>query len=80
MPPRVSLLVPGIPPGVDAAFEAALAKDPARRMKDIELWSASFVELLENVPGDATGWPTSPTLSTDILELSGRAATFRLPG
>jgi tRNA A-37 threonylcarbamoyl transferase component Bud32 len=61
VPPAVSALVPGLPPEVDAAFSAALAKDQARRPKDIELWGSSFVEALEMAPADptATGWPGS---------------------
>jgi serine/threonine protein kinase len=59
VPPPPSSLVPGLPPEVDAAFESALAKDRARRLKEIELWGSSFVDSLERVPADPAtrGWP-----------------------
>jgi tRNA A-37 threonylcarbamoyl transferase component Bud32 len=61
VPPAVSALVPGLAPEVDAAFASALAKDRARRVKEIEQWSSSFVEALEMTPADGatTGWPVS---------------------
>lgn len=70
VPPPVSTLVPGIPPEVDAAFESGLAKAAAQRLKDIELWCSSFVELLEKVPGDAAtpGWPVSRNVFTRLRE------------
>jgi len=46
-PPLVSSIRPGAPPEVDAAFQWALAKDPARRPADVEQWVASFVGALE---------------------------------
>jgi len=66
----ISPLVPGVPPEVDAAFESGLAKTAARRLKDIELWCSSFVELLEKVPGDAAtqGWPVSRNVFTRLRE------------
>ncbi len=61
VPPAVSSFLPGVPPAVDAAFASALAKDPARRPKDVELWAESFADVLERVPpGGANGWPTAP--------------------
>ncbi len=70
VPPPVSSLVPGIPPEVDAAFESGLAKAAARRLKDIELWCSSFVELLEKLPGDAAtpGWPVSRNVFARLRE------------
>jgi eukaryotic-like serine/threonine-protein kinase len=60
-PGAPSLLVPGLPPEVDAAFESALAKERARRPRDIEQWGASFAEALETSPADDTmiGWSLS---------------------
>ncbi len=83
VPPSVSSLVPGISPDVDAAFESALAKDPARRLKDIELWGSSFVELLEASQGDAAtvGWPNSRNVFTQLRDsLMEREPTTDLPG
>ena len=59
VPAPPSSLVPGLPPEVDAAFESALAKDRARRLKEIELWGSSFVESLARVAAGpaARGWP-----------------------
>lgn len=74
MPP--SFFLPGLPPEVDAAFESALAKDRGRRLEDIELWGASFAELLEKAPPDpaADGWPLPPR---DAVNPHGRVATKR---
>jgi tRNA A-37 threonylcarbamoyl transferase component Bud32/rRNA maturation protein Nop10 len=62
VPPPPSAVVPGLPPEVDAAFASALAKDRARRLKSIELWSASFVDGLDRVePGPGLrGWSLAP--------------------
>jgi eukaryotic-like serine/threonine-protein kinase len=59
VPAPPSSFVPGLPPEVDAAFASALAKDRSRRLKEIELWGSSFVEVLERVTADAAtrGWP-----------------------
>jgi serine/threonine protein kinase len=67
VPPPVSSVLPGIPPEVDAAFAAALAKDSANRPKDIELWGSSFADLLEAVPADAAmvGWPFARNVFTE---------------
>jgi hypothetical protein len=75
VPASPSSLVPGLPPEVDAAFESALAKDRARRLKEIELWGSSFVESLARVAaGPATqGWPDALTPSapdSDTTRLS----------
>ena len=55
--PRVSTLLRGATGEIDAAFLAALAKDPEARPADVEAWVASFVEVLEAIPSDASGWP-----------------------
>jgi serine/threonine protein kinase len=82
VPPPVSSLVPGIPPVVDAAFESALAKAPARRLKDIELWASSFVEILEKAPGDpdTPGWPVSRSVFTRLWDSQmERGSTLERP-
>jgi len=82
-PPRVSSLVPGIPPEVDEAFASALAKDPARRLKDIELWGSTFADALEKAPGDpaTAGWPTSRRVLADLRDSRmEREPTRRFPG
>jgi serine/threonine protein kinase len=57
-PPLVSSIVPGAPPEVDAAFQRALAQEPARRPADVEQWVASFVDALEGWEVAGDGWPT----------------------
>jgi eukaryotic-like serine/threonine-protein kinase len=57
-PPLVSSIVTGAPAEVDAAFQLALAKEPARRPDDVEQWVASFVDALERWESSAAGWPT----------------------
>jgi ligand-binding sensor domain-containing protein len=81
VPPPVSSLVPGIPPEVDAAFESALAKDPARRLKDIELWGSTFVEILEKAPGDpaTAGWPGSRDVFTQLRDSQMERGSTLLP-
>ena len=65
VPPPVSALLPDVPAEVDAAFAAALAKDPARRPADIETWGAALAELLERMaPQQAVpGWPPGQELA-----------------
>jgi serine/threonine-protein kinase len=46
-PPRLTTLVPGLPPDVDAAVMTALAKDPRRRFATATAFAAAF--------GDAIG-------------------------
>ena len=54
-PPVSSLAV--VPPGVDAAFDAALAKRPEDRPTDIETWSQDLAAMLATEPPAAgTGW------------------------
>jgi ligand-binding sensor domain-containing protein/tRNA A-37 threonylcarbamoyl transferase component Bud32 len=82
VPPPVSSLVPNVSQEVDSAFESALAKDPARRLKDIELWGSSFVELLEKAPGDPAtpGWPASRDVFTRLRDSQmERESTHQLP-
>jgi serine/threonine protein kinase len=81
-PAPPSFFLPGVPPEVDAAFESALAKDRGRRLEDIELWGASFADLLEKAPADPApaGWP----IPHDVLSRSGESqpsgvATLILP-
>jgi ligand-binding sensor domain-containing protein len=82
VPPPVSSLVANVPPEVDSAFESALAKDPARRLKNIELWGSSFVDLLEKTPSDAStpGWPASRDVFTRLRDSQmERESTHQLP-
>ncbi len=79
VPAPPSSFVSGLPPEVDAAFASALAKDRSRRLKEIELWGSSFVELLEQVAADAGtgGWPF-PRETSAVCERTGltEAVTF----
>ncbi|MEO6325582.1 MAG: two-component regulator propeller domain-containing protein, partial [Thermoanaerobaculia bacterium] len=61
-PLPVSSRLRGTPIEVDQAFESALAKDAARRLKDIELWATSFADVLRRMPEDVkvSGWPEAP--------------------
>ena len=74
-PPPVSELVPGVPPEVDEAFRAALAKRPDERPRDVEAWARGLAAALEELPAVAPGWsipetgepprgPATPTLIT----------------
>jgi hypothetical protein len=58
------------PPEVDSAFESALAKDPARRLKNIELWGSSFIEFLEKTLGERATpcWPASHDVFTRLRD------------
>ena len=55
--PPVSTVLPDAPPEIDAAFAAALAKDPAQRPPSLTAW-ARFADLLEAVPSPPLreGW------------------------
>ena len=66
-PPPPSSLVPGLPPEVDTAFASALAKDRARRLKDIVLWGSSFVDSLARFAEapPISGWPFPRESVTD---------------
>ncbi len=68
-PPPPSSIVSGLPTEVDQAFASALAKDRARRLKSIELWSSSFVDSLERVePGPGIrGWsPVTAAAGSEV--------------
>jgi hypothetical protein len=57
-------------------------KDPARRLKNIELWGSSFVDLLEKTPGDpaTSGWPASRDIFTRLRDSQmERESTHQLP-
>ena len=54
--PPPSTLVPGLPASVDAAFAAALDKDPAGRPVDVEAWVDSFADALAATPSARPGW------------------------
>jgi len=66
-PAPPSSLVPGLPPEVDTAFASALAKDRARRLKDIELWGTTFVDSLASFAEKPpiSGWPFPLAATTD---------------
>jgi serine/threonine protein kinase len=65
VPPAVSTLLPSVPAELDAAFEAALAKEAAYRPTDIQAWGAGVAQLLERLPPQpgVTGWPPGPELA-----------------
>jgi hypothetical protein len=54
---RPSTLLKGLPPGLDALFEAALAKDPEARPRDILPWAQKVAGLLASYPSPFPGWP-----------------------
>jgi tRNA A-37 threonylcarbamoyl transferase component Bud32 len=62
VPSPVSRLVAGVPPEVDSAFVAALAKDRTLRPKEIERWGSSLADLLDEVAADpaTAGWFAAP--------------------
>ncbi len=55
IPPPVSHYLPGTPAVVDAAFAAALAKDPDDRPASAKGWSAISRSIAE-IPGRGPGW------------------------
>jgi DNA-binding response OmpR family regulator len=56
-PPLISVLLHGTPKSIDEAFCHALAKDRDRRPDTVEGWVAEFVDMLETLPPQVTGWP-----------------------
>ena len=73
-PPALSSLVPNLPPLVDAAFTAALAKSPEDRPDNIDDWVAGFVDALASVPSDTPGWLTAEgLLDLEVRDPSKRA-------
>ena len=54
-PPLVSTLLPGVPPEVDEAFRAALAKSPAARPRDVEAWAEALAAALEGLARPRAG-------------------------
>ncbi len=74
-PPPVSALLPAAPAAVDAAFRAALTKQPEARPRDLVAWATALAAALEGLPSAGAGWvfpaggglpgsPTAPTLVT----------------
>lgn len=49
-PPPPSMLVPALPPGVDAWMNKALSKKPAERFQDARSMARELAEILANVP------------------------------
>jgi hypothetical protein len=54
---RPSTLLKGLPEGLDALFEAALAKNPEARPRDILPWAREVAHLLASYPSAFPGWP-----------------------
>jgi eukaryotic-like serine/threonine-protein kinase len=79
-PPLLSSLLPSVTEVVDSAFASALAKDRVRRLEDIELWAASFVDALEAMPDDPStlGWPVMG--SSFWMPGESPVTTSRAPG
>lgn len=57
--PALSSIFPSVPRVVDDAFASAVAKDADSRVKDVEAWVASFVDVLEMFDTNVAGWPDS---------------------
>ncbi|MFA6956024.1 MAG: response regulator [Thermoanaerobaculia bacterium] len=55
--PRLSTLLADVPPSIDDAFAAALARNPDDRPPSISAWLDPLLEQLEAMPSDARGWP-----------------------
>lgn len=73
VPPKISDLLPGLPPAVDAAFEAAMAKKASDRPRPIEAWAEALAAQLEALPRKrAQGWPSTAFQSADQTQ-TGRA-------
>jgi serine/threonine-protein kinase len=68
-----SSLVPDLPPGVDAFFERALARDPALRFQSAREMAAAFAEVVTGTTDAPTPEPRSPRrelVSHATVELS----------
>ena len=63
-PQPPTTLASWLPPEVDAAFAAALAKDPDQRPKSLRKWAWDLAEQLEGLTGPTAGWP-DPLPSTE---------------
>jgi CheY-like chemotaxis protein/tRNA A-37 threonylcarbamoyl transferase component Bud32 len=74
--PRLSSVLIGVPPAVDDAFAAALSIDPDKRPSDIEAWTESFVDVLDQMPSPARGWLSA----SGELDLVSDAASLGLHG
>jgi hypothetical protein len=60
VPATPSSIVPGLPPGADPVFAAALSKNRADRPAAIEQWGTAAARSLErlSLDPDAAGWPS----------------------
>jgi len=67
-PPPPSSLIIELPHSVDAAFAAALAKEPDKRPNDVESWVHGFVDDLERIESDTKGW----ALGNEMLHLASQ--------
>ncbi len=56
-PPRVSTLLHSTPQLIDDAFRGALSKDRDMRPSRVDTWVAEFVDVLEGMTPQVTGWP-----------------------
>jgi serine/threonine-protein kinase len=65
-PPRVRDLRPDVPPGIEAAIERALSKDPGARFPSMD----SFVRALQNLPerrGESRAYPAPRASSSSAV-------------
>jgi DNA-binding response OmpR family regulator/tRNA A-37 threonylcarbamoyl transferase component Bud32 len=56
-PPRVSVLLHSTPKVIDDAFVYALAKERDARPAKVDTWVSEFVDELEAMTAQVTGWP-----------------------
>ena len=66
-----SALAPWLPSAVDAAFLAAMAKDPAQRPMHVLPWARSLAQILEGVEVEDPGWSmvlNSPERTLDLAD------------
>jgi CheY-like chemotaxis protein len=85
VPAPVSSFVPAAAGAIDQAFALALAKAPENRPDSVEEWVASFVETLEELPENGTGWlveigaPAPPAFAVPPEALEGLETTAAGP-
>jgi serine/threonine-protein kinase len=79
--PRLTMLVPDLPPGVDAFFERALDRDPDKRFQSAGEMSEAFAALVQEAtapPAPVPPRPAEPSWLTAQLPPGGRGYTVAL--
>jgi CheY-like chemotaxis protein len=77
--PRLSTLLHGVPPAIDDAFAAALARNPDERPPSIAAWVDPLAEQLDAMQSDARGWRSAGGQGT-LLDSARTVDVRPVPG